>query len=405
MQAPTRPRVSGNRKFLSLFLPSLTAVGILFATPALAVGTVTLGPAAPRTLAVFDATVVTSPGNEIFTNSDLADGVNISSVGEMDVLNGGGETLIQVDGFAAGRSSVVRDEGSFMRYIASANMDMRFTRGVATPSDGQSFEASASAEFEFEITGEAMPVHLSHDFSSLPGVEVSRTVTLSGLYSYSDPPIPFTEQADTSFTTDLPPGTYTVRVAFSWESTNLNPVEFDFAFELSVGEEPENVPFPAQGDYTHPDIFTERDGTGILASVSPQIVSETDLGGGMTEMLVSTLVANTGAAPWPTVQLDLAESVAGEPDITVVAVPAEFPLGPSETTASAVESTLQVATADLPAVRAAILDGSRFRFSGTQQAVFAYPVEVLNEGDFESGNNIPTLVLIPYAPNFSSGTV
>lgn len=194
-----------------------------------------------------------------------------------------------------------------------------------------------------------------------------------------------------------------------WESPHLNPAEFAFAPDLTVGVEPDTVPPPVAGDYTHADVYTQRDATGILETVSPQVLSETDLGGGLSQLRVSTLVRNTGQAPWPAVQVELAELVPGEPDIPVVSLPEEFSLDPNETLATAVEATLHVATPDVPVLRAAILDGSRFRLSGRQQAVFAYPVQLLRE-TFESGppSSPHTALTGPsfaYVPMVGSGTL
>ncbi|MCB1125190.1 MAG: hypothetical protein KDM81_01750, partial [Verrucomicrobiae bacterium] len=400
--------------------PAGLALLLVFASPAAsAAGTVTLGPTPPGTSASFSAAVVSMPDEEVFTASDspFPGGAHVTSAGDVELLNHEGEPLLAVDGYVAGRNFVVRNEGNFLRYLASTTMDMTFTREAAAAAALLFLEADAGAGFSFEIVGEPMHVQLAHDFGAAPGSTVHRTAKLSGpsgdLYFFEDPPAPMTEQAPTLFSADLPPGVYTVSLGMSWESTHYSPGDVAFAFDLTVSEEggPEPPPVPpAPGDYTHPDIFTERDGAGILEAVSPQAVSETDFGGGMTEMVISTLVHNTGMAPWLDVQLDVPDSLSGEPDLTVVTPAPAFALGPNETTATAIAATLHVATADLAAVRAAIVDGSRFRLSGSQQAVFAYPVQPLVEDDFESSpvtspNNTLTGFIFPYVPTIGSGTV
>ncbi|MCP5528588.1 MAG: PQQ-binding-like beta-propeller repeat protein [Verrucomicrobiales bacterium] len=395
----------------------LTLLVVCAALPAPAAGLVTLGPTSPGTSASFSASVVTMPDEEVFTTSDspFPGGAYVTSAGEVELLNNEGEPLLTVDGYVAGRNYVVRNEGSFMRYLASATMDMTFTReAAAAAADLLFLEAGASASFSFEIIGEPMPVNLAHDFAAASGSVVHRTTKLSGpggdLYFYEDPAPPMTGQALTHFSADLPPGVYTLTLVMSWESTLYNPGDVAFAFDLTVGEEADVVPPPVPGDHTHPDIFTERDGSGILETVGPQIVTETDLGDGTTELLVHTLVHNTGMAPWPTVRLDVAEVVADEPDLTVVTPAPVFSLGPQETTATGIAVTLRLATADLADGRATILNGSRFRLSGAQQAVFAYPVQPLEEDDFESSpltspNNTLTGFAFPYVPTIGSGTV
>lgn len=139
--------------------------------------------------------MVTSPNNEVFTDSDFSiPGDRPASVGDVELLNAEGEPLITVDGYVAGRNYVVRDEGNFLRCLASARLDMAFERMAAGRLDQVSLEANAAVDFSFEITGEAMPVSLSHDFGAAPGQDVSRSVTLSGpsgdLYVFEDPKAP-----------------------------------------------------------------------------------------------------------------------------------------------------------------------------------------------------------------------
>lgn len=257
----------------SIFLP----------TAAFGAGSVALGPTPPGTSAGFSATVVTAPEGDVFTASDtpFPGGENVTSVGGVELLNNEGEPLLTVDGYVAGRNFVVRNEGNFLRYLASANMDMTFAREAAGPSDSVSLEADASAGFSFEITGGPMHVHLAHAFAAEPGSMVHRTAKLTGpggdLYFFEDPPAPMTTQAPTYFSADLAPGVYTVTVVMHWESNDYDPGDVAFAFDLTVSEdggpEPPPVP-PVPGDYTHPDLFTERDGAGILETVGPQSMAE-----------------------------------------------------------------------------------------------------------------------------------
>jgi hypothetical protein len=275
-------------------------------------------------------------------------------------------------------------------------------------------QRNAGTGFDFEITGEPMEVRLGHDMGATPGdgFEMEVNVFQNGVRIYAYPEVPEDEVStnNQSFTRVLPPGSYTVSSVMTIATTSSDSIRQEFALELSVGEEPDDVPLPAQGDYTHPDIFTERDATGILQILNPQIVAETDLGGGITEMRVTTSVDNPGIAPWPDVRIAVAETVEGEPGITVVSLPDSFAIGANTTDSPAGEAVLQVAAADVPAVRAALLDGTRFRLSGAQQAVFAYPVKPLEAGAFEDApsssiNNNLAPFTFPYAPTIGSGTV
>lgn len=360
---------------------------------------------------------VVRDGTEVFSGSDSdftqTNGTSIASIGGPEVVDDGGQPLLDFEGYVTGRQFVVRDEGDFMRFIASANIDLAYELAAAGPSDTVDYLGAAGASFEFEITGAAMDVSLGWNIGSVggPGFEPEVSLVREGdpipLYQFPAPP--GEEDPGNGFGASLAPGTYSVAILMPINATDDQSIKQDLAFSMTVGEEPDEVPLPPQGDYTHPDVVTQRDGAGILQVVTPQIVAETSLGDGTTELRVTGSVENLRAAPWPEVEFGVATSLEGEPEIEIISLPAPLALGAEETAPVAGEWVLRVADADLPTVRASLLDGSRFRLSGAQQPVFAYPVRPLGPRGFEnppsSSLGITSSLIFPYAPTIGSGTV
>jgi len=349
------------------------------------------------------------------TDSTLTNGTGIASIGIPEVLDDQGQSLLSTEGFLSARHCVVRNEGNFMRFIASANADLEFEKAAALSTDDVEIWGAASTSFTFEITGQPMPVSLEWDNYWPVGQSFEVQVTLSKegdpvpIYEY---PAPSGEPpAGKRVVTLLQTGVYSVEIFMDVPIRMSSPIEQDLVFQLTVGEQPETIPIPAMGDYTHPEVYSERSGDGILQVINPQILSEIPLGDGTTEVRVAATVENLRAAPWPEVQLDIPATVEGEPDLDVISLPPVFALAENEALPVPDEAVIIVADADLPAVRASLLDGSRFRLSGKQQLVFAYPVFLLTAGDFEDAPassltpNPTNLLSFPYAPVTPSGTI
>ena len=344
----------------------------------------------------------------------ILNGTTVASVEAPNVLDAQGQALLQQEGFLAARTLVVRDEGNFLRFIASCNADLSYEKLAAIRTDVVEYRGDAELKFDFEVSGGSMPFDLSWDDFWL-GSSFELTVVLSR----DGDPIPVYEYPAPQGETDpgkrvaalLDPGTYTLEISMPAESLNQDRLRQDLAFELAVGEEPEEIPIPPQGEYTHPDIFTERSGEGILEVIDPTILRETSLGDGRTEIELAVSVANLRAAPWPEVRIGIPEMMEGQPDLEIVALPAVFSLEANETLAPDDPAIVRVADADVPTVRASLLDGSRLRLSGLQQPVFAYPVRPLSPEDLEKAPAFSPLAAagdlfsLPYVPTTPSGTV
>jgi hypothetical protein len=394
----------------------LLLICLLGYSPVLGAGTV--APIKTEADAELKVTVVQADTGSIYEETlgilpnPLIDPFNATAK-DLEVLDGSGNLLVSTNGYHTARNVVVRDEGDFLRYIASATTNLGIERAGATNADGVEIQRWADVMFEFEITGGDMEVRLDHDTASKPNQGFDVGVSLGEkdgplLYTYPLEAGVDVSSNSPSTTLTVGPGVYVLTAVMERMAMSVDHIDQQFALELSVGEEPDIITIPTQGDYTHPEVYTQRDGTGILTAQTPVILSETDLGGGQTQVLVSTFVNNSGNSPWQDVLVELAPSVDGEPALIVVSTPPLFDLGPGETTVSAQQVLLEVATTDLDALRPSILDGSRFRFSGKQQAVFAYPVQVIEESDFPplaAGNQVPSVTSFPYAPIITSGTV
>lgn len=85
------------------------------------------------------------------------------------------------EGYVAARNFVVRDEGNFLRYIASTTMDASYELEAATRADDVVLERNAGTAFQFEITGEPMLLSLAHDLGATPGNTFVRPASLPSI--------------------------------------------------------------------------------------------------------------------------------------------------------------------------------------------------------------------------------
>jgi len=364
-------------------------------------------------VASLKASVTSSASMSVVEDLAALSGTIVASADDdLEVLENG-QPLVDVAGHSAARHFVVRDEGNFMRYIASSTINTAWKRVTAAPQDAVTISANCSTQFAFEITDAPMRVEL--DFARFG------SFTVSVVLQKEDEPAPVYEylpgSGSSGFSSILEPGIYGLSAQLlpgSSSAPTLNQfltLQLLLSNSLTLQADPKPV-LPPEGDFTHPDIVTSRDGDSLLAIANPQVISETDLGNGTTEFRVTSSVENLGNTPWPEVRVELAEVVSGEPDIEIVnslppfAVTGQATAGPPPGS----EAVVRVATADATALRAAILDASRFRLRGLEQPVFRYPVRPLDESDLEeipatSLNAEDDLFKLSQAPLIGSGTI
>ncbi|MEM9079471.1 MAG: hypothetical protein AAGC74_02130 [Verrucomicrobiota bacterium] len=355
--------------------------------------------------AELQATVATDDGS-LYQNSDfVVSPTNASSIENL-VVNDGTEDLMRIDGYVSGRSLVVRNEGNYLHYVASVTADLAARQLKPETVDTTTMEFSGGAGFSFEITGSPVSVVLDFDFSNFANVSatLSQQGPLGNIYVYPN------DQDLRSFSTILNPGIY----SFGCGGTTVDPIvtssaKAKLAVSLSVGTEPQSIPLPPVGNYTHPDITTSLSGEGILQVENPQILSEVDLGNGFTQLEVTASVRNLYSCPWPEVNLTLTEQPTGGPNLEILTNLPSFSLAPNQLGTPPLGSVLlvQVPTPDAPTLRSQILDTSRFQTSGIEQPVFNYPIRPLTPEDLEvpPTETPPTLgLLFDYVPLFESGT-
>ncbi|MDP0491195.1 MAG: hypothetical protein Q7Q71_09130 [Verrucomicrobiota bacterium JB023] len=333
-------------------------------------------PLSSSTEATLFATALTNAGaiHHDFTKLEGSEAVTITNF----PLSDGSNEIAVADGFFSSRSFTVRSEGSFLRHHFSVTAKLS-PSALTDTIDTISTEGHGEAEFVFEVTGEAMKVNFGFDTVTFGTPIVSLENETGPIFQYPN------ADNSTGFTGTLPPGTYTLSVsAISFPETTASIVSAAFAATVTIGEEPHDVPLPVAGSYTHPAIVSEHSGEGILAVESPQILSEVDLGNGFHQLEVTASVHNLYACPWPEVSLTVAEEHPDGPNLEILTPLRTFSLAPNELGGPASGSSLliQVASTELEALRAQILDATRFQTSGLEQPVFKYPVKPLEAEDF-----------------------
>lgn len=201
-----------------------------------------------------------------------------------------------------------------------------------------------------------------------------------------------------SFTQTLAPGEYRVTATLT-RSGLLAPGATDrtISFALDVGTAQDPAPVTAEGSHTHPKVGTILVDSPDLTVINPVILSETPVGGGLTEMLVTAQLQNDSACPWNNVELTLRPTFPGGPEIQTLptndtirfsGIPAEDDAAPD---ASSATIQLRVPNAGAAALRASILDGSRFTTRGCELWVFRYPVDLITptRAEFLLNNWLP----------------
>ena len=173
----------------------------------------------------------------------------------------------------------------------------------------------------------------------------------------------------------LPAGTYRIRSTIDGTlAANNTEISASYNYSLLTGD-------LVDGNHTHPDFGTDSTDSDKLLVVAPAILSETDRLDGTTEVVVSASLQNTSPCPWNLVTLDLQPTFPGGPDLELLASIEFTSLDAQSTTAPEVGETIVavVPTAELPAFRASVLDGSRFTTTGRELIVFLFPVQpILN---------------------------
>jgi len=319
----------------------------------------------------------------------------------------GDTELAVIEGLTEARQFVVRDEGGFMRYLLSCDADAEGTSSGADSGGTLRLAGNATTEFKFKITEGPKDVEIDVYVSG----NQSATLTLKTADGETKIQYPDPEKPGTGFGACLEPGEYVLETNWKPGSVVLDaPLAGAILAQLTVGEKPDFVPVPPGGRFTHPDIVTQRGGDDQLVIDTPQILSETALGNGLTEFEVIASVRNLSGAGWTGVTAALTETREGSPDIEIISQLPVFPVEPGETAAPPAGSmaVVRVADADAAALRASIADGSRFELSGTEQPVFLYPVRPLAPEDLRrvaGGQRAPTGLDLPYLPLIGSGTI
>lgn len=359
-----------------------------------------VAPVSESTLGILAADVLTTEavphrgsqainGNQSVTITDLT-------------VSDGTDDLALIDGYLTSRSFTVRNEGNFLRHHLSFNAKVA-PRELTDNIDSLSTNGTGNMSFTFEITDQPMDVSLGLDFANLSSPELTLSGSTGDIFRFPNP------ENSYGFSGTLPPGTYTFSASsLSLPSSTASLNQAEFAASIAIGEEPPAAPLPTPGSYTHPDIVTAHSGSGILQIQNPQILSEVDLGNGLTQLEVSASVQNLYACPWPEVNLTLSEEHPDGPNLQIITPLPTFSLAPNQVGGPPTGSTLiaQVATSEVETLRAQILDATRFQSSGLEQPVFNYPVRPLEADDFPNSpadNPAPAGLAFSYLPLLPSG--
>ncbi|MBB5352814.1 hypothetical protein HNR46_003062 [Haloferula luteola] len=310
----------------------------------------------------------------------------------------------KISGASEARQFPVRDEGDFLRYVASTVIDFERQALANSVSGTVTTTATAGLSFQFEVMDEAMPVQLLFE-ATLEADFLMTLRSLSGggeIYSESSP-------HGSGFTGTLVPGIYKLELNLG-ESTTRSEVGEHVFVELAVGNESEEAPLPVEGRYSHPDMHTSHSGEGLLDLKGIQVLSETSRGDGSTALVISAEVENRGNTSWPEIRLEVVE--APSPEVETEVSFGVFALDAGETGSPEVgnEAVVIVADEDLETFRSQLLDGTRLQVSGEESAVFRFPVRPLVEADLpkhalaEPEDFTSSGDVLSFAPLFGSGT-
>lgn len=147
---------------------------------------------------------------------------------------------------------------------------------------------------------------------------------------------------------------------------------------LTFGSERGRLPLPDEGDFTHPEIFNEFTDSPKLSLINRAILSEQSTGDGHTELEFTADLVNTSLCPWDVVAWSVRAGQPGTESAEML-----IPLGsfndvpPDATVPPSRPQKVRVLDAELPALRAGILDGTLLTTTGRELLVFRYPVDRL----------------------------
>ncbi|MGD1977800.1 MAG: hypothetical protein PVJ98_00260 [Akkermansiaceae bacterium] len=151
---------------------------------------------------------------------------------------------------------------------------------------------------------------------------------------------------------------------------------------LTFGSERARLPLPDEGDFTNPLIFNEYTDSPKLSLINRAILSEQSTGDGSTEVEFTADLVNTSLCPWDVVSWSVRTDQPGTESAEMLVPFGPFNDVPADATVSPSRSQkVRVLDAELPALRAGILDGSLLTTTGKELLVFRYPVDRLADED------------------------
>lgn len=199
----------------------------------------------------------------------------------------------------------------------------------------------------------------------------------------------------------LAPGEYRIRTSIKGIIANNDTLyESSYTYDLQVGE-------MAAGEFTDDRIGTDAVDSPKLIPVNAAIESESDLGDGTTEVVITVSLQNDSLCPWAGVEVNVPATFTGGPDIVPDPLPLQFDNLPAQATTAPAPGenlTVIVPTADLAAFRSSITNNARFTTSGKELWVFLYPVKVADTG-FSTESIVSSQLIYNNTPDFTSGTL